>query len=313
METMKAIRIHSYGGPEVLTYEDAPRPEPGPGEMLIRVHAAGINPLDYKVRAGYAKEWLKHQLPLIPGWDVSGTIEIPGDGAGDFELGGEVYGMLDFRRDGTYAEYVTAPASIVSGKPASLDHVQAAAVPLAGLAAWQCLFDLADLQSGQSILVHGAAGGVGHMAVQFAKWKGARVVATAAAQDIGFVRELGADEVIDYEAQPFQQAVANMDVVFDPIGEEAQRMSWGVLRKGGVLVSTMGITSPEAAAEFDVRAEGLSVRPDSTELSAIRELIDEGSVKPAVATVFSLAEAAQAHTLLESGRVRGKVVLRVVD
>ncbi len=311
MATMKAVRIHAYGGPEALVYEDAPLPEPEPGEVLIRVHAAGVNPLDYKVREGYAKDWLKHQLPLIPGWDVSGTIEISSDGGSDFEVGSEVYGMLDFHRDGAYAEFVTAPASIISLKPASLDHVHAAAVPLAGLAAWQCLFDLANLQPGQSILVHGAAGGVGHMAVQFAKWKGARVVATAPLRYADFVRELGADEVIDYQAQPFEKAAADMDVVFDPVGGELQRRSWGALRKGGVLVSTTSITSPEVAAEFDVRGEGLSVHPDETELNAIRELIEEGRVKPAVTKVFPLAEAAAAQAMLESGESHGKVVLKV--
>jgi len=281
--------------------------------VLIRVHAAGINPLDYKSRAGYGKKWLQHQLPLIPGWDVSGVIEVTADGSSHLEVGGEVYGMLDFRRDGAYAEYVTAPAAIIAGKPASLDHVQAAAVPLAGLAAWQSLFDLADLSAGQTILVHGAAGGVGHYVVQLAKWKGAKVIGTAAAPDADFVRGLGADEVIDYEAQRFEQAVGDVDVVFDPIGGELQRLSWQVLKKVGVLVSTLGISSPEVAAEFDVRGEGLSVRPDSTELTAIAELIDEGRIKPAVTAVFPLAEAAKAHALLESGQARGKVVLKVRD
>ncbi len=313
METMKAVRIHAYGGPEVLVYEDAPRPEPEPGQVLIRVHAAGINPIDYKIRAGSAKNWLKHMLPLIPGWDVSGVIEVTADGASHLEVGGEVYGMLDFRRDGAYADYVTAPAAIIARKPASLDHVRAAAVPLAALAAWQCLFDLAGLSAGQTILVHGAAGGVGHYVVQLAKWKGAKVIGTAADPDADFVRGLGADEVIDYEAQRFEQAVGDVDVVFDPIGGELQRLSWQVLKKGGVLVSTLGISSPEVAAEFDVRGEGLSVRPDSTELTAIAELIDEGRIKPAVTAVFPLAEAAKAHTLLESGQARGKVVLKVRD
>ncbi len=258
----------------------------------------GVNPIDCKVRAGHARQWLQHRLPLTPGWDVSGTIEISADGACDFEVGGEVYGMLDFRRDGAYAEYVTAPASVISCKPATLEHTLAAAVPLAGLAAWQSLFDLANLQPGQSILIHGAAGGVGRFAVQFPKGKGARVIATAASRDIDFVRSLGADEVIDYQAQIFEKAAGDLDVVFDPIGGETQDRSWQMLRAGGVLVSTMGISSPTKGAEFDARGETLSVRPDGTELSAIAGLIDEGSVRPAVTSVFPLAEAAAAHSLL---------------
>ncbi len=313
MESMKAVRIHNYGAPEVLTIDDAPKPEPGPGEVLIRVHAAGVNPLDYKVRAGAAKNWLGHQLPLIPGWDVSGTVEMAAEGAGDFQVGDEVYAMLDFRRNGAYAEYVVAAAAIIAYKPASLDHVSAAAVPLACLAAWQCLIDLADLQSGQTILVHGAAGGTGHFATQLAVWKGARVVATAAAHDMEFVRGLGADQIIDYQAEPFAEAISGVDVVFDPIGGEVQRNSWQVLRRGGILVTTQQIGSPETAAEFDVRGEALSVRGDSTELSAIAELIDEGHVKPAVTTVFPLEDAAQAHALLESGQTYGKIVLKVRD
>ncbi len=313
MVTMKAVRLHEYGGPEVLVYEDAPRPEPGPGEVLIRIHAAGINPLDYKVRAGLVKNWLEHQLPLIPGWDVSGVIETAANGASGFEVGGEVYALLDFKRDGTYAEYVCAPARIVARKPASLDHMNAAAVPLAGLAAWQSLFDLADLSAGQTVLVHGAAGGVGHYAVQFAKWKGARVIGTAAAPDHDFVRGLGADEVIDYQAVRFEDAVRDADVVFDPVGGDTQERSWQVLRKGGILVSTQNISSTETAARLDVRGEGLMVKPDSTELTAIAELIDEGRVKPAVTKVFPLEEAAKAHALLESGEVHGKIVLKVRD
>ncbi len=313
METMQAVRIHNYGAPEVLILEDVPKPEPVPGEVLIRVHAAGVNPMDYKVRAGAAKNWLGHTLPLIPGWDVSGTIEIASDGTRDFEAGEEVYGMLDFHRNGAYAEYVTAAASVISRKPSSLDHVHAAAVPLAGLAAWQSLFDLADLQAGQTILVHGAAGGTGHFATQFAAWKGARVLATAAAHDIDFVRGLGADQVIDYQAAPFAETVSDVDVVFDPLGGAVQRNSWRVLRPGGILVSTMGISSPEVAAEFDVRGEALSVRADSTELRAIAELIDEGCVRPAVTTVLPLGEAAQAQALLESGQSHGKIVLQVRD
>src|SRR6185369_6723311 len=206
MATMKAVRIHSYGGPEVLVYEDAPRPEAAAGEVLIRVHAAGVNPLDWKVRAGYVQEWLQHQFPLIPGWDVAGIVEAVGRGVEQFRPGDAVYGLLDISKNGAYAEYVAAPARSLARKPATVDHVKAAAVPIAALTAWQALFDVARLAAGQTVLVHAAAGGVGHFAVQLAKWQGARVVGTASAANASFVKELGAAQVIDYQSTRFEEA-----------------------------------------------------------------------------------------------------------
>src|SRR5512134_3232073 len=189
MTPMKAMRLHSYGGPGVLVFEEAPRPQVGAGDVLIRVHAAGVNPLDWKVRAGHVKAWLPHRLPLIPGWDVSGVIEEAAPDVSSFEVGDEVYGMLDFTRDGAYAEYVAAQALVLALKPTSIDHSSAAAVPLASLTAWQALFDVAGLKTGQTVLVHGGAGGVGHFAVQFAKWKKAKVIATASAANEDFLRK----------------------------------------------------------------------------------------------------------------------------
>jgi NADPH:quinone reductase-like Zn-dependent oxidoreductase len=313
MASMKAIRLHSYGGPEVLVFEEAPRPEARAGEVLVRVHAAGINPLDWKARAGHVKVWLAHRLPLILGWDVSGVVEAVAPGVTDFKAGDAVYGMLDFDRDGAYAEFVAARTLNLALKPRSIDHTQAAAVPLASLTAWQCLFEVAHLQSGQAVLIHGGAGGVGHFAVQFARWKGAKVIATASAANESLLRTLGADEVIDYRGTRFEKAVHDVDVVLDTIGGDTQQRSWQVLRKGGILVATLGISSLEAAASHGVRGEGILVHPDATQLSQIAVLIDEGTVKPVVTRVLPLTEVSRAHELSQTGHVSGKIVLKVRD
>ena len=311
MATMQAIRFHSYGSPEVLVLEEAPRPQAGAGEVLIRVHAAGVNPIDWKVRAGHVKDWLPHRLPLIPGWDVSGVVEAVGPGVSAFKIGEPVYGMLDFMRHGAYAEYVAARTEDLGRKPRSIDHIEAAAVPLAALTAWQALFEVAGLAPWHTVLIHGAAGGVGHFAVQFAKWKGAKVIGTASAGNESFLRELGADEVIDYRTTRFEEVVREVDVVLDLIGGDTQQRSWQVLKKGGILVATLGIASPEAAREHGVRGEGVRVHADTVQLSQIAALIDAGDLKPAVTTVLPLAEAARAHELSQTGHVRGKIVLQV--
>jgi NADPH:quinone reductase-like Zn-dependent oxidoreductase len=311
MATMKAVRLHSYGGPKVLVLEETPRPQAGPGEVLIRVHAAGVNPLDWKVRAGHVKGWLEHRLPLIPGWDVSGLVEAVGPDVTAFKVGDAVYGMLDFTRDGAYAEYVTASTLNLALKPNSVDHAHAGAVPLVSLTAWQSLFEVADLKSGQTVLIHAAAGGVGHIAVQLAKWKEAKVIGTASAGNENFLRDLGVDEVIDYHTTKFEEAVHEVDAVLDTIGGDTQERSWKVLKKGGILVATLGISSPEAARQHGVRGEGILVHPDAAQLTQIAALIDAGNLKPAVTTTLPLAEAARAHDLSQRGHVRGKIVLHV--
>jgi NADPH:quinone reductase-like Zn-dependent oxidoreductase len=313
MATMQAVRFHSYGNPDVLVLEEVARPQAGVDEVLIRVHAAGVNPLDWKVRAGHVKEWLQHRLPLIPGWDVSGVVEAVGPDVTAFKVGDAVYGMLDFRRDGAYAEYVAALTRDLAPAPRLIDQVQAAAVPLAALTAWQSLFEVADLAPWHTVLIHGAAGGVGHFAVQLAKWKGAKVIGTASADNASFLRELGADRVIDYHATQFDEAVSGVDIVLDPIGGVTQERSWKVLKKGGILVATLGISSPDAAREHGVRGEGVGVHPDTAQLIKIAALIDAGDLKPAVTTILRLADAAQAHEKSKSGHVRGKIVLKVSD
>lgn len=309
MATMKAVRIHEYGGPEVLRYEDVPRPEPAADEVLVRIHAAGVNPIDWKVREGHIPSY---SLPLILGWDLSGVVEAAGSATADFKVGDEVYTAADREHIGSYAEYVTIPESQLAIKPKSIDHIHAAGVPLAALTAWQAIFEKADLSAGQTVLIHGAAGGVGHYAVQFAKWKGAKVIGTATGEGVDIVRDLGADEVIDYKQKRFEDEVHDVDVVLDVIAGETQERSWRVLKKGGILVSTLGISSPEAASEHGVRAEAVYRHADAGQLKQIAELIDDGHVAPVVETVLPLAEARRAHEISQSGQAHGKIVLRVI-
>jgi NADPH:quinone reductase-like Zn-dependent oxidoreductase len=311
MTTMKAVRMHEYGGPEVLKYEDAPRPEPGGGEVLVKVHAAAVNPVDWKVRAGYVKGFLNYSLPLIPGWDLSGVVEAVGSGVVDWKAGNEVYSRPDLSRNGTYAEYVTVKASELGSKPKSLDHVNSAAIPLAGLTAWQALFDAARLQAGQRILIHAAAGGVGTFAVQLAKWKGAYVIGTASARNHAFLRELGADETIDYNQTPFENVVRDVDVVLDGMAGETRQRSWQVLKKGGILVSILGAPSAEEAAAHGVRQAGVFVQPNRAQLEELAKLVDSGKLRPIVEEVLPLKEAARAHEKNQTLHTRGKLVLRV--
>lgn len=310
-QTMKAIQIHNYGGPEVLKYEDVPRPQPGKGEVLIRVHAASVNPIDWKVRAGYMKDFLPHSFPLILGWDVSGVIEEAGSNVSQLKKGDEVYSLPDHTRNGGYAEYIVVRESEVALKPNALHHIRAAAVPLAALTAWQALFDTAQLQPGQCVLIHGAAGGVGHFAAQLAKWKGAHVIGTAAVNNHEMLYELGADELIDYITQRFEDVARNVDVVLDTIGGDTQERSWKVLKKGGTLVSLVQAPSEEKGNQDGARGIRLGARPDGQELAEIAKIIDAGKLAPVLDRILPLTEARRAHELSQSGHIHGKIVLRV--
>ena len=308
---MKAVRIHEYGGPEALRYEDVPRPKPRADEVLIRVRAAGVNPVDWKVRRGELRGLWRHPLPLIPGWDAAGVVVTAGRRARRFTAGDEVYGLLDVHRDGAYAEYAVARESVLAPKPGSADYLRAAAVPMAALAAWQSLFHAGGLQAGQTVLIHGAAGGVGSFAVQLAKWKGARVTGTAPERNHGFLREMGADEILDDDRTRFESVVRDADVVLDTIGGGTLARSWGVLRPGGILVSIAGQPSPEEAVKRGVRQAFVMAMPMAAELAEIAALVDSGHLRPAVETVLPLAQAREAHALSQSGHTRGKIVLRV--
>ncbi|WJV44159.1 NADP-dependent oxidoreductase [Streptomyces flavofungini] len=307
---MRAVRQETFGGPEVLRVVEVDRPVPLGGEVLVRVRAAGVNPVDVAVRSGAYP--LLGEPPFGVGWDVSGVVEEVGAGA-RFAVGDEVFGMPFFpRAANAYAEYVAVPSRQVARKPAALDHVQAAAMPLAALTAWQGLVDAAGVSEGQRVLIHRAAGGVGHFAVQIAKARGAHVIAMASAPKHDFVRGLGADEVIDYRTTDFTVAAADVDVVFDSSSEGERSLS--VLRPGGTLVSIMEHGDQELAARVEAagrRFAGVSVEPDYASLEAIARLVDTGAIRPHVAETFPLAEAAKAHELVGSGRVQGKVVLSV--
>jgi NADPH:quinone reductase-like Zn-dependent oxidoreductase len=314
MTIMKAMRIHSYGGPEVLVYEDAPLPVVNEDDVLIRVHAAGVNPVDWKIREGYLQERMPLRFPFILGWDVAGTIEQTESKAAGFRPGDAVYSRPDISRNGGYAQYIAVRGNEVALKPENLDFEQAAAVPLAALTAWQSIFDLAHLQAGQKILVHAAAGGVGHFAVQFAKWCGAHVIGTASGRNQEFLTKLGAHEAIDYTAVPFEEKSREVDVVLDTLGGEVWERSWQVLKKGGIMVSTLH-APPESDYEAarDKRGAYVFVQPNAAQLGEIAELIDSGHVRPEIEHIYSLPEAAEAHRSNQQGHTRGKLVLRVAS
>jgi NADPH:quinone reductase-like Zn-dependent oxidoreductase len=307
---MQTIRIHSFGGPEVLTIDQLPVPKPGSGEMLVKVMAASVNPVDYKIRRGNYPAVRSDKLPYTLGRDIAGIVESGGAGVGSFKKGDAIYAMLDIDR-GAFSEYVIVKESEAAPQPKPLDAAAAAAVPLAGLTAWQGLFRHGGVTAGQRVLIHAGSGGVGHFAIQFAKAKGAHVITTVSEQHVSFVRELGADEVIDYKKQRFEEVVHDVDMVFDLIAGETQERSWAVLKRGGVLVSTLAEPSQEKAKQHGVRALRYTVQPSGAELAEIGRLIDAGKVKPKVTRVFRLAQAVEAEQLVEDGHTEGKVVLQV--
>ncbi len=312
MKTMKAVCIYAYGGPDVLRYEDIPRPHPGQGEVLVRVHAAAVNPIDWKIREGHLREMLKHTLPLVPGWDVSGAVEALGSGLTWLKVGDEVFSRPDIFRDGAYAEFMVIKESELALKPKSIDHIHAAALPLAGLTAWQSLFVAGGLVAGQRVLIHAAAGGVGTVAVQLAKWKGAQVIGTASARNHDFLRKLGVDQVVDHGTVRFEDAVQPVDLVFDTMGGEIQERSWKVLKRGGILVSIVSPPPAERAAAQAVRQAFVFTQPNATQLAELAKLADADKLKAIVEIILPLSDATRGQELSERGHTRGKIVLRVV-
>lgn len=311
MATMKAIRMHGYGGLDVLSYDDVLQPEPGAGEVLVRVHAAGVNPVDWKIREGLGREWFGHRLPFIPGCDLAGVVESVGPAVKGLQPGEAVFGFINLKRCGAYAEFALATEGEVIRKPETLDFVHAAAVPVGALTSWQAFFDIAHLAAGQRVLVHGAAGGVGSMAVQLAKAKGAFVVGTASAHNIKFLRKLGVDQVIDYQAVRFEEVVRDLDMVLDTIGGDTQERSFWVLKKRGVLVSTVSEPPEALCTKFGVQGARFMVQPNTAQLTEIALLIEAGKVRPFVETVLPLAEARRAQELSQGGHTRGKIVLEI--
>jgi NADPH:quinone reductase-like Zn-dependent oxidoreductase len=297
---MHAVLIHETGGPDVLRFEQAERPEPGDGEVLIRVRAASVNPIDWKYRRGF----MPKQLPAVLGSDVSGTVEL--SRVEGFAAGDEVFG---FAASGGYAELATARAGMIANKPAGVSFEQAAAIPVAGLTAWQALFDRGSLQRAQTALIAGAAGGVGHFAVQFAKHAGARALGMGSPRNREFVLGLGADEFVDYTSQDVAGSVRDVDVAFDTVGGETTQSLLGTVRSGGVLITIAGTAPEQAAAERGVRAEHLVMSPSAEQLARIAELVARGEVHVEIAETFPLSEVRRAHELSESGHTRGKIIL----
>jgi NADPH:quinone reductase-like Zn-dependent oxidoreductase len=309
---MAVLRIQQFGGPEVLQLERVPRPSPGPGELLVQVHAASVNPVDTDIRETGIPGLADATLPYVPGFDLSGVVTEVGAGVTRFEPGDEIYAMLDLRRGGAYAEFAIVKDGEAAAKPARASHSEAASMPLVALTAWQALFDTADLQPGQSVLIHAGAGGVGSMAIQLAKWRGAKVIATASAHNHDFLRALGADVAIDYRNERFEDIASEVDVVLDAIGGETQLRSLATLRDGGILVGLLGLTPAARSPARDVRARAILVRPDAGQLARIAELVDAGVLEPVVSHRFALADGADAHRQSETRRTRGKIVLEIV-
>lgn len=310
--TMKAVCIRAPGGVEVLKYEDAPRPEPKAEEVLIRVMAAGVNPVDAKIREGaFGKGAL--EKPQILGFDVSGVVEKTGAKITNFKKGDPVYAYLNLRRGGGYAEYTVATQSEATAKPKSITHEQAAAVPLAALTAWQALVETGKLSEGQTVLVQGGSGGVGSFAIQIAKARGARVIATASTANQDFLKQLGVDQPIDYTQTKFEDVVKDVDLVLDAVGPETLARSYGVVKKGGMIVSILGPPDETELRKREIQGKSILVRPNADQLAEVTKLIEEKKIKPHVSKVFSLAEAAKAHEAIETRHTRGKIVLKVAD
>ena len=308
---MKAVRIHSYGGREVLQYEDAPRPTPGENEVLIRNYATSVNPFDIAARSGYLDGYFHYTLPLILGTDVSGVIEELGAGVTGFAPGDEVYARAGVIRDGAYAEFVVVPSSDVAMKPKSVDHFHAAALPHVTLTAWQALIEVAKLTKGQKVLIHAAAGGVGHIAVQLSKSLGATTIGTASV-NIDRLQEIEADETIDYSMHAFEDSVRDVDVVLDLVGGDTQQRSWAVMRPGGILVATVQPPSEETAVAHGVRQHFVQTAPPiGRVLTEVAAMVDAGTLKPIVSAVLPLHEIQKAHEMVEGRHTHGKVVIQV--
>jgi NADPH:quinone reductase-like Zn-dependent oxidoreductase len=309
--TMKAVVVHEYGGPEILKYEEAPRPQPKENEVLVRVIACGVNPADPLVVSGHmAKEFGTH-LPLIPGYDVAGVVEKTGAKVTRLKVGDAVYGYALF--GGGWAEYAVLAENEAALKPKSLSFVGAAAVPLAALTAWQALIDVARLSAGQTVLIHGGSGGVGSFAVQIAKVRGARVIATASTANQDLLKQLGADVTIDYTKTKFEEVAKEVDVVLDSVGRDTLARSYAVVKKGGIITTLVARPDQAQLDNYGIRGAPIWGKPDAVELTEITKLIDEKKIKPVVTLTLPLSEAAKASQQAATHHTRGKIVLQIAD
>jgi NADPH:quinone reductase-like Zn-dependent oxidoreductase len=305
---MQAIQVHAYGGPEVLSLESIPCPTPQAGQVLVRVLAAGVHPVDVNLRSGKYKAFMPLQFPWIPGRDGAGLVASVGEGVTKFQPGQAVYGLFS----GSYAEYALAAVSDINHKPDGLTFEEAAAVPVGALTAWKMVVEVANVQAGQRVLVQGAAGGVGVFTVQLAAWRGAHVIGTASAGHLDFVRSLGAEQAVDYQAAPFETVIHDVDLVLDTVGGEVGERSLLTLKKGGLLVTVAGPAPEEKARQLGVRAlSGGRSSPEA--LRQLTELIEAKKIRPMVGEVFPLAEAARAHAQSATGHGLGRMILRVAD
>jgi NADPH:quinone reductase-like Zn-dependent oxidoreductase len=310
--TMKAIVIHEYGGPEVLKYEDVPRPEPTDNQLLVRVIAAGVNPVDGMIRSGmFASE--KRAFPMILGGDIAGVVEKVGSNGTKFKAGDPVFAYVSLDSSGGYAQYALVTQQEAAAKPKSLTYVEAAAVPIVALTAWQALIDTAKLSAGQTVLIHGGSGGVGSFAIQIAKARGAKVMATASTANQDFLKQLGADVTIDYTKQKFEDIAKDVDVVLDSIGKDTLARSYAVVKKGGIIVSLVARPDQSELEKHGIRGAALSVDPNSEELAEIGKLIDERKIRVFVSQTFPVSEAMKAQEQVATGHTRGKIVLKIAD
>ena len=296
---MKAVRIDAYGDRSVLQFEDAPKPAIKPDDALVRIVAAAVNPIDWKIRQGRLNTVAPYVFPLTLGWDFSGVIDALGSEVSNFAVGDAVFSRPDIRRDGSYAEYIAVRAVEIARKPKTISHVEAASIPLAGITAWETIVSVGNLVAGQKALIHAASGGVGSLAVQIAKWRGAHVVATTSSANIELVRSLGADQVIDYRNERFADKVKDVDLVVDTIGGDVQASSWSVLRRGGILASTVSVPSAERAAALGVRSAHVLISPNASVLDQLAGLVDAGRLRTLIGGEFALRNIADAHALSE--------------
>ena len=309
--TMKAIVIHEYGGPEVLKYEDIPQPEPKDDQLLIRIIAAGVNPVDGMIRSGMFNG--NRAFPIILGGDVAGVVEKIGSRITKFKVGDPVFAYVSLDNSGGYAQYALVREREAAPKPKALTYVEAAAVPIVAITAWQALVDTAKLSAGQTVLIHGGSGGVGSFAIQIAKARGAKVVATASTANQDFLKQLGADVAVDYTKQKFEDVAKDVDVVLDSIGRDTLARSYGVLKKGGIVVSLVARPKESELEKHGIRGSALNVEPNSEELAEISKLIDDRKIKVIVSQTFPLSDAMKAQEQVATGHTRGKIVLKIAD
>jgi NADPH:quinone reductase-like Zn-dependent oxidoreductase len=309
--TMKAIVVHEYGGPEVLKYEDAPRPEPKDNEVLVRMIAAGVNPVDALIRSGKYAKFFGTTLPLIPGYDIAGVVEKTGAKVTKLKAGDSIYAYVMW--GGGYADYAVATEGEAAAKPKSITFLEAAGVPLAALTAWQALIDTAKLSAGQTVLIHGGSGGVGSFAIQIAKARGAKVIATASTPNQDLLKELGADVAIDYTTTKFEDVAKDVDVVLDSVGKDTLARSYGVVKKGGFVATLVAQPDQTELDKHGIRGAPISVKPNSDELMEITKLIEEKKIKPVVSQVLPLTEAVKAQEQAATHHTRGKIVLKIAD